>query len=282
VLVSALYLELLSDTDLALLSALSEDAVDLRAAPERIEAVLAAPRVFEAFFGQGSRDELVALSPHLAFALLIARVRAELDVARFFDEWVGPGRRVPVFDVRTLRAFLDAPERRVFLVELLASYTMVASGSVWIRAGRSWRRQRYNDLDPVRLAALLEVVPAADRAAVVRRLGDLALFLSGVFPDRAGREPLPARHLERIRRVLGAEREVGRLAGAAIAGDAIATLEWLGSAAYRVAHESLEPRAPSLLLSLAERFADARRVLNVVADRYLFPYRARLFGGGSR
>jgi hypothetical protein len=121
------------------------------------------------------------------------------------------------------------------------------------------------------------VVPRTDRPAVLRRLGDLALFLSGVFPDRAGREPLPARHLERIRRVLGAEREVGRLAGAAITGDGMATLEWLGSSAYRIAHDTLQP-APSLLLSLAERFADARRVLNVLADRYIFPHRSRLFG----
>src|SRR5918912_2260282 len=116
---SALYLELLSDADLAVLSALAPSVGDLRFAPERIEAVLAQPQVFDALFGRRSRDELIAVSPHLAFALLVARVRADLDAARFVEEWVGPGRRVPVFDVRALRDFLEVPEHRVFLVELL-------------------------------------------------------------------------------------------------------------------------------------------------------------------
>jgi hypothetical protein len=33
-----------------------------------------------------------------------------------------------------------------------------------------------------------------------------------------------------------------------------------------------------VLSELAERFIDARRILNVVTDRYLFPFRAQWFG----
>ena len=35
----------------------------------------------------------------------------------------------------------------------------------------------------MRLASLLHIVPEDERPGVYRRLGDLALFLTGVFPD---------------------------------------------------------------------------------------------------
>ncbi len=72
--------------------------------------------------------------------------------------------------------------RRLFLAELLSSYTHVASGTVWAKSGGRWRRRRFSELDPVQLARLAEVVPDWERLAVYRRLGDLALFLTGVFP----------------------------------------------------------------------------------------------------
>src|SRR5215211_5973578 len=107
---------------------------------------------------------------------------ADLEAATFVPEWSSRQGRVAVFDAPALRAFLAAPARRLFLVELLASYVHVASGSVWVQTPRGWRRRRYSELDPVRLAALLEVVDEAERPGVWRRLGDLALFLTGVFP----------------------------------------------------------------------------------------------------
>ena len=275
---SALYLELLSDADLATLAAIAEESVDLRRDPMRIETLLSRSDVFEAFFGQHSREELVVVSPHLAFALLVARLAGDLATAAFVDEWIGPGQRVPVFDVQSLRDFVAPLDRRLFLVELLASYTRNASGSVWIRAGHGWRRQRYSDVDPMRLAGLLEVVPANERVAVLRRLGDLSLFLAGVFPDHAARHGLSSRQLERIRRVLGTERALGRLAAASLSGNGVLTLEWLGSVSYRLANEALMPPRSALLATFAERFADARRVLNVLTDRYLFTQRGRMFG----
>lgn len=290
--VSVVYLELLSDGDLALLAdaaGLAGDAAGLaarlRGSPERIDALLAERRVYEALFQSGENDPLLVMSPFLAFSILVARAAQELHELRFVEEWVGPGRRVPVFDVAPLREFVGVPRRRVFLAELLASYTHVASGSMWVRTRRGWRRHRYSELDPVRLAELLEVLPEHEHAAVYRRLGDLALFLSGVFPDHAGSRPLAPRHVERIQRLLG-ERE-GRIGAAqsmaALAGagsGAIGVLEWLGRRSYRLADQAsggsfeLFP----MLGDVAERFGEARRILNFLTDRYLFPLRRRWFG----
>lgn len=291
---SGVYLELLGDGDLALLAQAAglggepaELAAGLRASPERIDALLGERRVYDAFFQTEEADRLLFMSPFLAFSILVARAAQELAGRRFVEEWAGPGRRVPVFDVSALRDFVGVPRRRVFVAELLTSYTHVASGSVLVRTRRGWRRHRFSELDPVRLAELLEVLPEQERAAVYRRLGDLALFLSGVFPDHAGSRPLAPRHVERLGRLLGergalpAAQSMAALGGTG--SGAIAVLEWLGRRSYRLADEASRGSLDvfPLLGDVAERFSDARRTLNFVTDRYLFPLRRRWFGVGA-
>src|SRR6266540_652961 len=150
------YLEHLSDADLALLgsAAGSLPAERLRGDPAMVERLLDDPRTFQAVFGgTGRADPLLRASPFLVFALAIQRGAEDLREAAFVGEWAGPRQRLPVFDVATLRDFLAAPARRLFLAELLASYVHVASGSVLVQTRRGWRRQRFSELDPVRLAA---------------------------------------------------------------------------------------------------------------------------------
>ncbi len=270
--------------DLAVLVAASGGDVSLEALqadPARVEALLRSPAVHRALFGGPDLDPRVFASPYLVFSVLVSRVAVELEQAAFVEEWLGPGRTVPVFDVAALREFLGEAGRRAFLAELLASYTKVASGSVWQRTARGWRRRRYSDLDPVSLAQLLEVVPAAQRPAVCRRLGDLALFLSGVFPEHAAAHPLEPRHLDRIRRLLDATRldvpapapEELAMAGGPLRG--IWLLEWLGRRAYRLAARG--GGAEGELRDVAEAFGRARRVLNVLTGRHLYPTRERWF-----
>jgi hypothetical protein len=182
-----------------------------------------------------------------------------------------------VFDVASLRDLLDDPMRRYFLVELLASYTHVASGVSWARTARGWRKRKFSELDPVRLAELLTVVDVTERAGVFRRLGDLALFLTGVFPDHADVAALDPLGRARIARFAG-------MPPAADAGDSeqgVAFLGTLGARCYRAAAASVAgPLSADLRTAAAigERFTDARRVLNVVTDRYLFPLREQWFG----
>src|SRR6266540_2848573 len=119
------YLEHLSDADLALLgsAAGSLPAERLRGDPAMVERLLDDPRTFQAVFGgTGRADPLLRASPFLVFALAIQRGAEDLREAAFVGEWAGPRQRLPVFDVATLRDFLAAPARRLFLAELLASY----------------------------------------------------------------------------------------------------------------------------------------------------------------
>ena len=258
--------EHLRHDDLGLL----ERATGRRAGPGQLEALLADPAAYQAVFGLGG-DPLLRASPFLVFALAVHRTAAGLETASFVPEWRGRQSRIAVFDAAALRAFLATSGRRLFLAELLGSYVHVASGSIWVQTPRGWRRRRYSELDPVRLATLLEVVDEAERPGVWRRLGDLALFLTGVFPDHTDARAFGPVEAGRLLRSAGlAPGGTGDRGG-------VALLELLGRRWYRLAHAG----APAVVVvgEVADRFEEARRVLNLVADRHLSGHRERWFPG---
>src|SRR5437763_12636538 len=252
--VGRLYLEHLSDADLGLLAGAPE-SVGARPDPQRIEALIDSPAVFRALFGTPGRDPLLRGSPFLLFAVLIHRAVRDLGAASCVEEWVSPRQRVPVFDVSGLREFSADPFRRFFLVELLASYTNVSSGSVLVQTSRGWRRRRFSELDPLRLVELAEVVSDIERLSVYRRLGDLSLFLSGIFPDYAAEQLVAERQRHRLERALAAadrERAEQR--------DGIWLLERLGRRAYRMAEQATDRSTAmaGVLGGLSANFATAR------------------------
>jgi hypothetical protein len=264
----SLYLEHLSDTDLALLDAAEDSRRDVRRDPERLEALIDNPSTYRMLFAAPGRDPLLRGSPFLLFAVLIHRAVRDLGQASFVEEWVGPHQRVPVFDTGSLRDFGADPLRRFFLAQLLASYTRVASGSTLVKTSRGWRRRRFSELDPIRLIELAEMVPESERPAVYRRLGDLSLFLTGIFPDYAGERLVAERERGQLERALGTvERERSDRH------DGVWLLEQLGRRAYRIAQQGADRRAAmaGVLAQVSENF---------LTDRYLFPMRRQWFGTG--
>ncbi len=271
------YADNLTSSDLTLLAAASggaHTAEELRHDPSAIPGLLDRPKIFETMFGRGLTDEadrwLVGVSPFLAFAVAVHRSAAELAHTSYTTERAGARERIPLFDGPELAAFLDDAERRLFLAELLASFARVASGRYAVRTRRGWRTRRYSELDPVRLAGLVESVPPAERPGAYRRLGDVALFLAGVFPDYTRTYAFGPVDTERLLRVAGVRREEREELAEA---PAIDLLEHLGARWYRHACELATVRTSRLdvIAEVAERFRQARRVLNFVADRYLFP-----------
>jgi hypothetical protein len=266
------YAEHLTEADLRLLSGVAPAAAT--AAPPRdpatIERLLADPRVFDAVFGPDgvAAGRTVLVSPFLAFGVAVHRAATDLAGLDYLPERSGLRLRVPVFDTPQLRDFLGSAARRLFLAELLASFTRVASGRYRVRSGGRSRTRRFSELDPVRLAGMLEAVPEASRPGVYRRLGDVSLFLAGVFPDYAAAHalgPLDAGRLLRSARVPAAERE-----GMAAA-PPLELLEYLGARWYRAALAAAPVRTANLTVvgEVAARFREARRILNHLADRYL-------------
>ncbi|HEY2238228.1 MAG TPA: hypothetical protein VGI21_05535 [Streptosporangiaceae bacterium] len=268
------YAEHVTEPDLRLISAATglpeADAARLRRNPDALERVLADPRVFEAVFGAESRaaKEAVIASPFLAFAVAVHRATADLAEVRYIAERAAARQQVPVFDVPQLRDFLNSAARRLFLAELLTSFTRVTSGRYRVTVGGRSRTRRFSELDPVRLAGMLDAVPEESRPGVYRRLGDVALFLSGVFPDYVAGQAFSPVHVARLLRathVPPSERE--RLAGV----PDLELMEDLGSRWYHSALALAPVRTSGLTVvgEVADRFRQARRVLNHVADRYL-------------
>ena len=275
------YTSHLTGTDLRLLDSAARAAASggsgagasWRRDPAALSALLGDPALALAVLGHGE-DETAAqaavASPFLVFAVAVHRAAGELASMAHVTERTGPRQRVPLFDAPDLRDFLDSGERRLFLAELLASFTRVASGRYQVRSHGQVRTRRFSELDPVRLAGLLDAVPEAERPGVYRRLGDVALFLTGVFPDYAADRALSlagAARLLRAARVPAPDAE--RLATA----PALELLEQLGARWYRAAWDLAPVRTArlSVVAEVSGRFRQARRVLNHVADRYLFP-----------
>jgi hypothetical protein len=295
------YADHLTDADLALLASVTQEvrepawraaAAWLRGHPEHLAELIADQRVFQAVFGPGEQAAHATLaSPFLIFAVAVHRAASELESMDHVPERSGPRGRVPLFDAPELRDFLGSPARRLFLAELLGSFTRTAGGqysagprgddppssadrgassasSSTVR-GRP-RARRFSELDLTRMAAQLENVPEADRPGIYRRLGDVALFLTGVFPDYAVAHalgPVSAAGLLRAAQVPPRQHEE------LTAAPAIDLFEYLGARWYRVAWSLAPARTARLAVvaEVADRFRQARRVLNHVTDRCLFP-----------
>jgi hypothetical protein len=217
-------------------------------------------------------DRFALISPFLLFAAAVHRTAFDLAGASYAPERTAPRRRIPLFDGGHLTAYLAAPRHRLFLADLLASFARISGGVVLAPDGQHCRR--WNDADPHRLAVLLDAVPPAQRPPVWRRLGDLALFLAGVFPDAAERlvpDKVAASRLAR-RTLTGAAPGTGpdRIPD----GGAPDLIEWLGARWYEQAARHLSGDVARESRERAEQFRPARRVLNTATDRYLLPYSA--------
>src|SRR5215472_3138289 len=273
------YADHLTEADLALLVSLSQEVAVptpeagawLRRHPEHLPGLIGDPRVFQAVFGPDDRAARATLaSPFLIFAVAVHRAAAELESMDHVPERSGPGQCVPLFDAPGLRDFLDSPARRLFLAELLGSFTRAAGGQYRAMVRGRPRARRFSELDLARLASTLDTVAEADRPGGYRRLGDVALFLTGVFPDYAVAHALgPVSAARLLRAAQVSPRQHEQLTAA----PAIDLFEYLGARWYRTAWSLAPARTARLAVvaEVADRFRQARRVLNHIADRCLFP-----------
>lgn len=280
------YVDLLSESDLTLLGRIAQVGPDDNAAawfrsdPSRIAAALDAGTTFAALFDAEANDTLETVTPLLVFAVLVHRGATEIRDHIHVPERYGTGLVIPVFDGERLARFVATPANALFLIELLGSYTRVLSGPRWENTRGKWRRRRFSEMNPAQLAELAASLPTEDRTGAYRRLGDLALFLNGVFPDHSARQTLTPIELARIIRSIpdGRLSDPVRMVQADridATGPVLAALgpQWYRLAAARV----VEPSLQTQLNDVADHFDQARRFLNFITDRYLWKRRDRLF-----
>ncbi|MDH3683328.1 MAG: hypothetical protein OEV40_25680 [Acidimicrobiia bacterium] len=280
------YVDLLSETDLNVLARVSgqgpaDNAAGwFRSDPMRIAVALDDRATYAGLFETDAADPLETVSPLLVFAVVIHRGATEIGYHIHVPERHGSRLVIPVFDGERLARFVAAPATRLFLIELLGSYTRVLSGPRWEQSRGRWRRRRFSEMNPAQLAQLAASLPWEERTGAYRRLGDLALFLNGVFPDHAARQTLSPIDLDRILHSLPdhGQGQPLRLLQADRADATGPVLAALGPLWYRFAAKLVPvPSMSEQLTDLSEHFDQARRFLTFVTDRYLWNRRDRLF-----
>ena len=258
----ALLLEMLSDTDIAfaLQAAGSPHGPRLEAAvrsirqdPTILTGLLDDPSIYPAL--RVDPQNLVRVTPYFLFSIILRQARRELHARTFTAEWLSPRRRLPVFDAKRVAAVLEDEARLHYLADLLASFTARRGTDKPAMDGPGLARdRRHDDADLDALRHLRARATEVDAFTVDRRMGDVALFLAGVFPDSAG----------------------GALQ--------LAAWEAESEARYRDAARAPLARQCGLDQVLGRLAADvrpSRKALNFVADRFLYPLHTNWFPVGA-
>lgn len=205
------------------------------------------------------QEELLFISPYFLFSILLRHVRRQLRERSFTFETAGR-ERIAVFDAGRLNELLASADLLNYLAEMLASFTRVQSGVVFYREGEKLKRLKFNSLNLTDLAALGGLLPEEERFPVYRRLGDLCLFMAGLFPDH-GRQRLP-----------GMRPAPGRLS--------LADYQTLGPQYYQLAARHPEAEASgyrAVLEKVAGNFALLLKPMHVLAEEHIGFKRAYWF-----
>ncbi len=258
----ASYLDGLCERDLRTLAAITGGdaeglAEDLRLRPWTIQDLLSSDDVMAGVLGRHAHPANL-VSPFLLFAVVVNNAAAELRAASFVNDWTGPMARLPVFDVEPLQEFVEDPGRIFFLVRLLESFAVPAPAPV-----------PADPLDLGEMALWVDEALPSQRATLMCRLGDLSLFKAGILADATGPHRLGAVEAEQLGRTVDmTSDEVLQLCDEGSVAPGLEAMELLGKRWYGSAIES--GSAPNVVADVAHRFRSARRVLNHVADTFLY------------
>jgi hypothetical protein len=216
------------------------------------------------------REAFLRISPRLYFEILLRKTRRELEGASHTIEKSGAGK-IAVFDTREVVDLLCTKDILAYLADMLASFVGVEHYSIFYPTERKlWQEIRFSDLDIDSLIAFCQSVDQESRLGFFKRIGDICLFIPGLFPEYVQAthrypfsgevRPQPA---GRVQRSLEDYEEEGRRF-------------------YQLAAE--HPAARSVKLSevfnlLHEHFTTAKKPLNFIGDHYLHHRRLAMFSG---
>jgi hypothetical protein len=220
-----------------------------------LDSMLDDPKLVERLLNEA--EALVRISPFLLFTILLRRVRRDLEHEAFVYEVGTRGQRIPVFEAPKVAALLAAQEIRDYLAEMLACFTRTNSSVLWWQEHGTWRRRRISDLDMDDMMLVCRLAEPRWKQVLFKRIADIALFLSGIYPDHASLFIARPRTSFAAKRTLVDYEQEGQ--------------RFYGLAARHTDDSALGPACRSL----SEQFTLARRALNTLSDRYLKAFSAR-------
>ncbi|MBI2917983.1 MAG: hypothetical protein HYY01_08305 [Chloroflexi bacterium] len=212
------------------------------------------------------QDVLLRVSPRLLFDILVRASVRELEKRPYTLERIGVEERIPVFDSHEVVGLMKDRQLRDYLPDMLASFTKTQSTTVYFKARHGYRRRSYSDMDLDDMVQLSELAEAEVRFPFYKRIGDICLFITGIFPEH-----------------VSVQHPVQLSARPAVAGRRPRALEEYEEYARRFYHlaaqhvSSETAGLEAILLTLAENFSLARKPLNYMSEKYIKVHKAQLF-----
>ncbi|MGC8778323.1 MAG: hypothetical protein ACP5Q4_06550 [Candidatus Caldatribacteriaceae bacterium] len=226
--------------------------------PESLDQLLNHDRLFQQILQR--EDLFLRVSPYLYFELLLRRAILDIQREAYTLETIGYKTKVPVFDQKKVLEVFARETLRDYLVEMLVSFIRVNHVTIYVRRGKGiYFKKTFSDFDLDLLSEMGRNAEEPYRFVFLKRAGDIALFMSGIFPE----------HLFGNADLSRSRTRSAWLARWTNRGE---ELEEKGMLLYRQASESLiarERNLDSILSYLAENFRFTKKPLNVMTDRYL-------------
>jgi hypothetical protein len=199
----------------------------------------------------------VRVSPALLFAVLLRHVQRDLERRPYVRQWDAAGKSVPVLVTPQTVELLGDTRLREYLAEMLGSFARANTRLLYWREQGRWHKRKFSDADMDDLLALCQLVEPPYKPRLYKRIADLALFLTGIYPEHTSffvRRP----RSQDWRLALDYEREGRRF--------------------YALAAQEPQPPWPASIFEvLTEKFSLAREALNALSSRYLHPLREQYF-----
>jgi hypothetical protein len=214
-------------------------------------------------------DEIfLTTSPRLFFEILLRRVVSDFKGVSYTLE-KSRTMKIPVFDTKEVVELLTRDFLLSYLAHMLSSFTKIENYVIWHKTKSGvLERVQFNDIDIFSLMGLCEGVEEEHRLGFYKRIADICLFISGIYPDYAESEyryPFSGHARPQFRGKVRISPEA---------------YEKEGRRFYKLAAE--HPSAKELDLSetfwaLHENFEKAKKPLNFISESYLRYKRHKLF-----
>ncbi len=234
-----------------------------------IEALLEqeAGRLFERIMLADKGDLAAGISSRLLFEVLLRKALQDLQRQKYTVERTG-SQRIPIFDSADVVDFFSDRTLLSYLADMLVSFTHVDSFTTAIKVRKGiYRKVRFSDMDIDSLTRLSRTVDEEHRFKFYKRIGDLCLFILGMFPEYATQEPGPIDALALFQSVRKPERSAG-------------DYEEEGRLFYRLAGEHKDAAVLELsgvFHAFYEKFDLARKPLNYISGNLIQSRKHNLF-----
>ena len=213
---------------------------------------------------------LLQISPALFFLTLLAKVESDIK-ARSYTVEKQSRYNAFVFDSNEVLSLLENPEIREYLAGMLLSFIRINTISVPIRVRKGfWRKYHFSDFDIENLIQYARLVDEDYRFSPYKRIGDVCLFIIGLFPEYIqSPELFEEASSSYLRQAAGRSRE---------------ELVETGTHYYKIAAEHGTARRLELsgvLQSFSDHMALLSKPLTVMSMRYLGLLKGRVFLGSD-